>query len=218
MVEPRRAGTALFGFGLVGVILATVLAVGMIVGGIAARNLDERIATDQARVVQLLDRITRTMERLTTSTANAGATLESSSAALGRARDVVDQLTAVTVELADALEVSILGTRPFTTVAQQFRDLGAQTLVFRDDLHSLVGRLDTNAGDVTEIAVELQGIEDEVRLLTSRVDESQQLREVVGLMAVGMLLGGLLIAWLGVAAAACAWFGWRLRGSASSDG
>jgi hypothetical protein len=218
-VARRRLGGALLGFGLVGVILAGLLAIGLIAGAILARNLDERVRTDQARLAASLERVTVTIGRLATTTTNGGATLESSSVAILGARDVTEELRAVTVDLADSLEVSILGSRPFTAVAQRFRELSSRVEVFRGNLDTLAGRLGTNASNVAEMAVDVRRIEVEVRELSGRVSQSQGLADVVGVALIGLLLGGVLVAWLAVGAALCAWAGWRLRRPARrSDG
>jgi hypothetical protein len=209
----RRLGTVLLGFGGAGVVLAGLLAIGLIGGAFLARDLDERVRTDQARLTASLERVTVTIGRLATTTSNGGATLDSSRLAVVGARDVMDELTAVTGQLADSLEVSILGSRPFTGVAQEFRDLGTRVETFRGNLDSLAERLGTNATDVADMAVEVGRIEGEVRELTSRVGGSQTLANAVGAAAFGLLLGGLVAAWLGVGAAICVWAGWRLRES-----
>jgi hypothetical protein len=218
-VGQRRVGGALLGFGIVGVVLAGLLAIGLIGGAVLARNLDERVRFDQARLAASLERVTVTLGRLATTTTNGGATLESSSVAIIGARDVTDELRAVTVDLADSLEVSILGSRPFSGVAQRFRELGARVEVFRGNLDTLAGRLSTNASNVAEMAVDVRRIEGEVRELSGRVSQSQGLADVVGVATIGLLLGGLLAGWLAVGAALCAWAGWRLRRSSrASDG
>ena len=50
-IDLRRMGTGLLVFGVVGMIVAGIVAVGLAAGAIAARNLDERVAADQARLV-----------------------------------------------------------------------------------------------------------------------------------------------------------------------
>jgi hypothetical protein len=47
--------------------------------------------------------------------------------------------------------------------------------------------------------------------LTKRVDSFQPTGDLVALLVGGILLLGLLVAWLAVAGAGCAWFGLRLR-------
>ena len=47
--------------------------------------------------------------------------------------------------------------------------------------------------------------------LAARVDAFDQAGEIVALLVGGIILGGILVAWLALAAAFCAWAGWRLR-------
>ena len=47
--------------------------------------------------------------------------------------------------------------------------------------------------------------------LADRVDAFDQAGEIISLIVGGIILGGILVAWLAIAAAFCAWAGWRLR-------
>ncbi len=47
--------------------------------------------------------------------------------------------------------------------------------------------------------------------LATRIDAFDQAGEIVSLLVGGIILGGFLVAWLAIAAAFCAWAGWRLR-------
>ena len=71
-IDLRRMGTGLLVFGVIGMIVAGIVAVGLAAGAIAARNLDERVAADQARLVQTLERIDATMAQTVTTIGNAG--------------------------------------------------------------------------------------------------------------------------------------------------
>jgi hypothetical protein len=210
-IERHRLGSALLGFGLVGLVLAGVVALGLVGGAFAARDLDDRLESDQARLAATLTRLTATTASVVTTTANAGSTLDSTSAVLGRARDVLGELAEVSGELGNALDISILGSRPFASAAQQFRDLETQVRALQDDTATLAGRLDTNAADVTALADRLRDVEDQLGELAERIESYEGAGRVAGLLVGGILLFGLLVAWLAVGAGACAWFGWRIR-------
>ena len=55
-VERRRLGTGLLAFGLIGMILAGIIAIGLFAGAVAARNLDDRISADQAKLSAALEK------------------------------------------------------------------------------------------------------------------------------------------------------------------
>ena len=72
-------GTTLLVFGVIGMVIAGIVAAGLIGGAIAARNLDDRLAAERVRLVQTLDRVDAAMAQTVTTIDNAGATLASSS-------------------------------------------------------------------------------------------------------------------------------------------
>ena len=53
--------------------------------------------------------------------------------------------------------------------------------------------------------------------LAERVDDFDQAGEIIALLVGGIILGGFLVAWLALAAAFCAWAGWRLRKIAAAE-
>ena len=63
-VDRRRLGTGMLVFGLAGMVIAGIVAVALVMGAFAARDLDERLAADQARIAQSLERLSGTMESL----------------------------------------------------------------------------------------------------------------------------------------------------------
>jgi hypothetical protein len=64
---------------------------------------------------------------------------------------------------------------------------------------------------VSSLAADIGTIETQVAELADRVSDFDRTDEIVGLLTGAILLGGLLVAWLAVAAGLCAWLGWRLR-------
>lgn len=210
-IDRRRLGNALLAFGLVGLVLAAIVALGLIGGAIAARDLDDRLEADQARLSATLDRLATTTASVVTTTSNAGATLGSTSHLLGRAQGVLGELADVSAELGNALNLSILGSQPFASSAQQFRELETQVRAFQADTGTLAARLDTNATDVTALSARLRDIETQIGDLAERIAAYEGTGRIAGTLVGGMLLAGLLVAWLAAGAAACAWFGWRVR-------
>jgi outer membrane murein-binding lipoprotein Lpp len=216
-VERRRLGTALLVFGLVGMVLAAVIAAGLIAGGFAARNLDDRISADQVRLSAALHRMTTSIDTLATSTAHAGATLNTTSALIDQARLVIADVASTSDELANNLGFSVLGQQPLAGAAGKFRDLSAQLKTFGGMTGGLSDNLSTNADDLTGLTSEIQQIGVLTQDLAARVDSFDQAGEIVSLMVGGIILGGLLVLWLAIAAGFCAWAGWRLRKVAAAE-
>src|SRR5690242_6214384 len=112
-IDLRRMGTTRLVFGIIGVIVAGLVAVGLIGGAIAARNLDERLATDQARLAQTLSRVDATMAQTVTTIGNAGTTLSTTSETLTSAGDVLGRVADTSDTLSSSLgAISILGAQP----------------------------------------------------------------------------------------------------------
>ncbi len=210
-VERRRLGTALLAFGLIGMVLAGIIAAGLIAGGIAARNLDDRIGADQARLSVSLHRITASIDKLATTTDHAAATLNTTSALIDEAGVVIEDLAGVSDELAGNLDFSILGQQPLAGAAQRFSEFGARLRTFQGMTGGLSDNLETNANDLTGLTAEIEQIGLMTEDLADRVDAFDQAGEIISLIVGGIILGGILVAWLAIAAAFCAWAGWRLR-------
>jgi methyl-accepting chemotaxis protein len=217
-IDQQRLGTGLLVFGLVGVIVAGIVAAGLFGGAVAARGLADRVATDQQRLVTTLSRLTATIDKLATASDNAGATLTTTSTTLDNAGDVLDGLASVSDELSRSLNFSVLGQQPLAGAATRFGDLAGRIRVFRDDADALSTRLQANASDVSGIAGELHQISTQIGETADRVAAFGRTDELVGLVVAGTLLVGLLVGWVAVAAGICAWLGWRLRRAAREAG
>jgi hypothetical protein len=216
-VDRRRLGTGMLVFGLAGMVIAGIVAVSLALGAVAARNLDDRLAADQARIAQSLTRLSTTMESLARTTDNAGTTLGTTSEALQDAELILRSTESALLALSDALDISILGNQPFLSASQRMAELAATVGQFQGRAGALASNLDQNAADVASMA-------DQVRLLTTDVDDLarrvagfDRIGDLVGLLIGGIVLGALLTAWVAIAAAGCAWAGWRLRAAGSAE-
>jgi hypothetical protein len=216
-VERRRLGTALLGFGLIGVVVAGIIAVGLIAGGIAARNLDDRISADQAKLSLSLHRITTSIDKLATTTDHAAATLNTTSALIDESGAVIQDLAGVSDELSNNLGFNILGQQPLAGAAARFKDFSARLRTFQGMTGGLSENLATNADDLTSLTGEVQQIGAMTQDLAARVDAFDQAGEIINLIVGGIILGGILVAWLAIAAGFTAWVGWRLRKIASAE-
>jgi hypothetical protein len=210
-LERRRAGNALLAFGVVGVILAGVIALALVGTAIATRDLDDRLQADQARLAETLDELAVTTAAAVTSIENASATLDTSSAAVLDARSVLDELATASDSLADSLGITIFGNQPFAGAAQRFRTFSDRVRVFSEDATGIADAIATNSDDMSTLADRVALMETQLGDYAERVAGSERIGQIGTWVAVSVLLGGLLAAWLAVAAGACAWVGWKLR-------
>ena len=210
-VERRRAGTALLVFGVIGVLLAGIIALALVGTAFATRDLDARLEADQARLADTLDELAVSTAAATRSMHNASATLDTAGSAVQDAQDVLDDLAASTDALADSLGITIFGNQPFAGTAQRFRTFSERVRVFSEDAAGIADALSTNSGDMSTLADRVALMETQLNSYAERIAESERIGQIGTWILVSVLLGGLLAAWLAVAAAACAWVGWRLR-------
>jgi hypothetical protein len=210
-VDRHRLGTGLLVFGIVGFVLATAVAVGLIGGALAARGVDDRITADQVRLVEMLNRLGVTIDRLASSTDHASETLATTRDLVVEAGTVLVDVGTTTRSLADALDISILGSQPFAGAAANLRGLSDRVETFATHTTALGGRLDTNAADLADLADRTRAMGDDLAAVTARLDAFDRTGAIVGLVVAICLLGGLLTVWVGVAAALSAWAGLRLR-------
>jgi hypothetical protein len=210
-VDRRRAGTALFAFGVVGVILAGVIALALVGTAIATRDLDDRLAADQARLAETLDELSVTTAAAVRSIENAAGTLDTTGLSVQDARDVLEELATASDSLADSLGITIFGNQPFAGAAQRFRTFSDRVRVFSEDATGIADALATNSEDMGALANRVALMETQLSDYAERVAGSERIGQIGTWIAVSVLLGGLLATWLAVAAGACAWVGWKLR-------
>ncbi len=210
-VDRTRLGTALLGFGIVGLVLAALIAVGLVSGAVAARDLNARLQDDQGQLVAMLGRLNDTIDQLASSTDNAGQTLRTTEAVIDAVGTVTSGLGTTASELGNALDVSILGQRPLSGAAGSLRTVSGQLDVLGTQISTLSTDVGKNADDLNEVARQVRLLSQDLATITDRIDEFDRTGQVVGLIVGGILLGGLMAAWVGIAAAFTAWVGWRLR-------
>ena len=210
-IERRRLGTGMLVFGLVGLLIAAVVAVALIGGAFAARNLDDRLEADQARIAAALGRVSRSMTSLATTTDHAADTLATTSATLTDAGAVLDSASEASRSLSSSLNISILGSQPFAGASARLATLADTIDSFKGRADLLAANVDLNASDTAAMSEDIRSLQTEMDDLATRVAEFDQVGDIVDLVLGGIVLCGLLTAWVATLAAFLAWAGWRLR-------
>lgn len=204
-------------FGLAGMLMAAIIAGALVAGAFAARGLDERIAADQAKIAATLTHLSMTMESLATTTQNAGTTLVTSSEAMAEARDVLAASSTTLVTLSDALNVEILGSRPFAKASDSLTDLARTIAAFEVEAETLALNLHQNSTDAGVMTDQIRQIKTQISELTSRITGFDRIDELIAMVIGGIVLGALLTAWIALGAGFCAWAGWKLRRIGAAD-
>lgn len=209
--DQRKLGAGLLVFGLTGVLLAGMIAAGLIGGAMAARNLDDRLVADQERLAAALTRLTVSMESLALTTEHAGSTLTTSADTVAEAQLVLQDSASAAGALASALDISILGSKPFAGASDRIGALALRMADFEQQAGLLAQNLTTNASDAAAMTGQVRELRTQVQELAATVADFDRIDRLADLVVGGIALGGLLVAWLGIGAAICAWAGWRLR-------
>ena len=210
-VDIRRLGTAMLAFGLIGVLIAGVVAAGMFAVAVSARNLDERIATEQAYIVDALGRVDASVAKLVATTENGSATLATTADTLGTADGVLGQVADTATELSRSIDISILGSRPLAGAASRLGQLATSVTGFQAKTAALVENLGTNATDMQELSGQIETLRGDLVVVSERIEGFQATGSIVSLLTAAFTILGLLVAWLAVGAAFLGWAGLRLR-------
>jgi methyl-accepting chemotaxis protein len=207
----RRLGTALLAFGLVGLVLTTVMAIAWFGGWMAMEGTDRRLeasrvatASALADAGRLLGSTSGVLESTTASFDDLATALEDTSSLLARVSDS-------TGELAAAMDINILGQRPFAGVGGSFGEMSRELGTVSDDAGELATTLGQNEPQLQRVAADLRTIQASITGLAIRVEHFTGLEETIGMARGYALLSGLLALWLALLAGGCVWLGLRLR-------
>ena len=207
----RRLGNGLVAFGVVGLLLTAVMTIAWLAGFAAIRDLDERLEADRQATAISLVRAAALMGSSATALADASASLGSVQGALEDAARLLDELATSTGELAEALNVTILGQQPFAGTSQSFDDVSGDLDILATRSETLAAEVETFHPDLEVVAADLRTVETAIRALAYRVNTFGGVEDLVGLMRGYALLSALLAAWLASLAAGCLWAGRQLQ-------
>lgn len=207
----RRLGNGLVAFGVVGLLLTAVMTIAWLAGFAAIWDLDERLEADRQATAISLVQAAALMGSSATALADASASLGSVQGALEDAARLLDELATSTGQLAEAVNVTILGQQPFAGTSQSFEDVSGDLDILATRSETLASEVATFHPDLEVVAADLQTVETSIRALSYRVNSFGGVEDLVGLMRGYALLSALLAAWLASLAAGCLWAGRQLQ-------
>lgn len=210
----RRAGWGLIAFGLVGMVLvsaAGALVLGSLTAVDAAVTGFERQRTE---IVAMLGPASDALSGAASSASNASASLSETSRSARSAAELTTRLAESFESMASLGSFTILGSRPFAQVADQFAAVGVEARELSGDLNITADSMTTNIADSQAVAADLLALSEQLDRLQASLagpgtapgaDPSLPL-DLARFVLVGML------AWLAVPALASIWLGGRLIG------
>jgi len=207
----RRLARGLVWFGVVGLVLTTVMMVAWLGGLVAMRDLDERLEADRQATAISLVQAAALMGSSATTLEDASLSLGSVQEALDDAARLLDRLATSTGELAEALHVTILGQQPFAATSQSFEDVSGDLDILATRAETLATEVETFHPDLEVVSADLRTVETAIRALAYRVNSFDGVEDLVGLMRGYALLSALSAAWLASLAAGCVWAGRQLQ-------
>jgi hypothetical protein len=207
----RRIGNGLVAFGVIGLVLTTLMTIAWLAGLLAIRDLDERLEADRQSTAAALVDAAALMATSSSALRSSADSLGSVGATLSDSARMLDSLSSATADLADALEVTILGQQPFASLAVSFDQLSVDVERVARDTRLLVTEVGQVRPDIQSAAVDLRAVEASVSALAIRVSDFGAVEDLVGLVRGYGLLSALISAWLATLAAGCIWAGRQLQ-------
>jgi hypothetical protein len=210
-LRTRRLGTALTWFGGIGLVLSAAMTIALLVGLGAMGGLDQKVEQNGQAMADALDQGSQLLDGTATTMESTTRSLDSVRATVNDTAQLLGQLETSTRELVSALGVSILGQRPFASVARSFDGIADQLAVSADDAASVVKEIDTLQPDLGKVADDLRSVRASVSVLAGRTTDFNDLGTLVGMARLLALLWALVSLWLAALAAGCIWVGRQLR-------
>ena len=208
----RRAGWGLIAFGIAGLVLMSA-AGALVLGSLTAVDAAVTGFENQRKeLVAMLGPASDALSGAAASASNASNSLTETSQAARNAAELTTRLAVSFESLASLGSFTILGTRPFAQVADQFAAVGVEARELSGDLNTTADSMTTNIADSQAVAADLLSLSEQLdRLEASLADtgtpggaDASLPLNVARLVLLGML------AWLAVPALASIWLGGKL--------
>jgi hypothetical protein len=208
----RRIGTALIYYGVAGLVLTAIGLVIVLAAGWRLSSVGDRVATQSAQVVVLLDRTATALDNATATVTDVASTVDSADPMIQRvATAVTTSVTSLRGLQDSASSLEIFGSRPlgglanrFGQVADALDGIDADLAAFGDDLASDAESLRGNTESLAALSAQLRTIHDQLtgELIADAFD-------ALRLMFIAVV--AFLVAVAALPAASALWIGRRIR-------
>jgi hypothetical protein len=210
----RRAGWGLVAFGVVGLVLAGA-AGALVLGSLTA--VDDAVTgfeRQRDEIVAMLGPASDALAGAASSASNAGSSLTETATAARDASELTTRLAESFEGMASLGSFSILGSRPFAQVADQFGSTAVEARELSGDLNRAADAMSTNIADSQAVAADLLALAEQLDRLErglAGTGSSAAADPTLPLALARLVLLGLL-AWLAVPALVSIWFGGHVLG------
>lgn len=207
----RRIGAALIAYGMVGAILALLVAGAGLWG---ALRLDDAMARIEAQRVELVGTIGAAADALASTIATVDAArpgfdqLASLTARLG---GVAGDAGSAVDDLAGRMDVSVLGFQPFAGLGAQMSGVAGQLRSVSDELAAVGPAVDGVAAGTAGVMTSLAALQARLEAVSGRIEALGPFDQTGRILAGGLALVILLDLWLVIPAVTAVVVGRRLR-------
>jgi hypothetical protein len=200
----RVLGLALMIYGLIGIALFAVLALGVTRPLERAQRLADSVEGQRAALVDTLDEAETTIRRMSVGVGRMDASLAEAKAATDRASTISQGVAASMFQLRDtmSLEIPLLG-QPLSGLAPSFDQSGQNLNLLGEDVAAIGEALEANRGDVTLTAESLADLADAVGAMTTSVEEGPSVSISATTLEAVRLAIFALAAWMVLLAVGC---------------
>ena len=214
----RGAGLGLIVYGVVGLILLTILALAVLYAAIRIQTVSDRISAERDQLVRLVDSTDKALGATGNALTGVGSSLNSASGALDSAAELASEVSTAAESLAGLGDISILGNQPFAGATGQLQKVAASAAKLATSIQAAGASLANNATDMATITATLTQIQAE--LANTRNSLSAIDFDLGGWPWLIAVFGLAVLGWLAVPAAAAIVIGrrWRSGGPAVAAG
>jgi hypothetical protein len=196
----RAVGAFLIAWGVVGMILLALFFNGL-AGPIAdLNNMAASLEAQRAAAVKAIDNAKDTIDQTATSVRGMDTSLADAKAATDRAASIANDVSSTMADLADSMQINILGLQPLAGLAPGFSNAATQLGGLSTDLSTIGTSLDSNRDDAQAVAQSLDELSSSLTDFKTAVNAGPQLDDVarsLDSLRIGILA---LLAWLGALA------------------
>lgn len=207
----KRIGAALVAYGIVGTILAFMVAGAGLYGAV---RLDDAVSRVEAQRAELAATVGAAADAL----ASVVSTVEASRPGIDRLTSMTGQLSGVAGDIATAandlagrMDVSVLGFQPFAGLGAQMSAIGSQVGGVAADLEAIGPAVAAVADGTAGISASLVTLQARLAAVSERIDALGPFDQTGRILAIGLVLIVLLDLWLAIPAVTAIVVGRRLR-------
>ncbi|CAN5794973.1 hypothetical protein BH24CHL5_BH24CHL5_03930 [soil metagenome] len=148
-------GTALAGYGVIGIVLFAVVALSIARPLERARRLSSSVEVQRAELVTALEQAETTIGSMAEGVGRMDTSLSQAKAATDRAAGISRGVASSMLQLRDAVSLTIFNTQPLIGLAGGFESSGRQLQLLGEDMTNIGAALDSNRADIAATTTNL---------------------------------------------------------------